>query len=151
VPIQVKFLGNILDAGGTAPTSHVKGEPFGIKRAIQKERKSLRFYLPALLAFDSTDFQLQVDPEGAAGKVPDSVYLLVVVGPVNCPARSAYRFFPWRTRVMMRARGSAKTPRSFRRVRNPGKRYASSSLLILAIPEKYQFPDGYKLYQTPVK
>ena len=108
--VQMQFLGNILDRGGSATLAHVKGKPLGVERIVGQEGKFLLLHLAAPSAQNTPDLQCEVDARVAAGEVSDQAELAVVEGPVRRTASSANCFFCRRVNRMTRALGSPKIP-----------------------------------------
>src|SRR5512139_134911 len=108
--VQMQFLGNILDRGGTATLAHVVGKSLRVERIVGQEGKLLLLHLAAPSARNTPDLQFQVDTRVATGKVSNQAEFAVVEGPVCRPATSADCFFCRRVRRMTRALGSPKIP-----------------------------------------
>jgi len=122
VPVQEHFLGDIPDAGGAASPANEVGEPLRVEGIVGEELQRLPLHLPAPLAQDPPDRDLQVHPRVAAGEISDETDLVVVEGSVNRSAGTTQSFFPLRSRRRMRALGSPKIPRTIETGRKPGNR-----------------------------
>ncbi len=127
IPVELQFLGNILDRPRAAAPPHVMGKALGIERIVGEERELLALHFAAALALYAPYLELEVNARVAAGEIPRAARAPVVPTPVHPCAAAAGRFFERRTRVMTRAFGSPNTPRTVLCGRNPGKAYASHS------------------------
>lgn len=127
VPIQVEFPGEILDRRRTTTQAHVMGKALGVERVVGQELESLAFHLAATSALHTLDLDFEVDTRIAAGKIAHLARPPVVPAHVRSATTAAACFFERRTRVMTRAFGSPKTPRTVGCERYPGKAYASHS------------------------
>ena len=97
LPVLVQFFGHVLDrATATAPT------------------------------LDAPNLEIEVDAVIGTGQIPDPTGSAVVPRAVRRTALATDRFFPRRTRVMRRARGSPNSPCTRASGRKPGKVYASA-------------------------
>ncbi len=127
VPVEVEFLGKILDRGRTAAPAHVMGKALGVEGVVGQKVEPLALHAPATSALNASNLQFEVDARIAAGQIAN-LTRASVVPPRLCPATAAaHRFFERRSRVMTRAFESPKTPRTVGCGRKPGKVYASHS------------------------
>lgn len=143
LPVQMQFLGNILDGAAPAASPDEPGKPLRVERVVCKKVELLALHLAAISTEDSPDFQFQIDARVATGQIPYSSCRSVVPANVRPTALLADCFFERRTNVMTRAAESPKTPRTSSRGRKPANRYASRRRLYLrrvAIAESCQFP-----------
>jgi hypothetical protein len=127
IPVKVEFLGNVLDRCLPAAPAHVMGEALGIERVVRQELQPLALHAPATSARHAPYLELQVDARVATGEIAHAPHASVVPARVHSTTAAARRFFERRTRVMTRAFGSPKTPRTVGCGRNPGNAYASHS------------------------
>ena len=78
LPVQMQFLGNILNGSSPATTPDEISKAFGVKRIICQPRKSFLLHLVATPAQHAPNIEVQIDPPGAAGKVSNLAQLVVV-------------------------------------------------------------------------
>ena len=142
LPMQVKLLGDIPNARGTAPAPHVEDETLGVERVVGQKGKLLLLHLAAAPALDAAHLQIEVDAKRAAREIAYPPALPVVDTRRDTTTGAACRFFPRRSRVTTRAWGSPKTPSRRRQGRKLGKRYASSRDLERGIGKTYQNSRG---------
>ncbi len=124
-PIQVRFLGHVLDGRDSATPSHEEGKAFAVERIVREPIQLLPLHLAASLAVDAPALDLQVDPMVSTGQVAHSAQLAVVPSSLEVATGSADRFFPRRCRQITRAFGSPKMPCTVEFGRKLGKRYVS--------------------------
>jgi hypothetical protein len=103
------------------------GKALGIKRIVRQELELLALHSAAASAAHPPHLELQIDARVATGKIAYLSHPAVVPAVVRAPTAAAERFFERRTRVMTRAFGSPKTPRTVGSGRKPGNAYASQS------------------------
>src|SRR3990172_6303955 len=139
LPIQVRFLGNVLDGRDTATPSHEEGEAFRIERILREPIQLLLFHLAASLAVDTSNLQFQVDPSVPTRQVAYSAQLAVVPGSTRMATDSADSFFPRRWRRTTLAFGSPNMPCTVELGRKRGKRYVSHRRRYLRILKSCQF------------
>ena len=106
----MQLLGDILDRGGTATLTNVKGKTLGVEGIVGQEGKLLLLHLAAPSAKNTPYLQLEVDARVATGKVADQAELAVIKGPMCRPANTADCFFCRRVNPITRALGSPKKP-----------------------------------------
>ena len=124
-PVEIQFLGHVLDGRCPTTSADVKGEAFGVKRIVRQKRRPLSLHGPTSPAVNPPDLDLQVDPHVAAGFVADEPDFAVVPTVVDATTAPADRFFWCRVRVMTRAHRSPKRPLTVEIGRKPGNRYSS--------------------------
>ena len=125
IPVELQFLGNVLDRRLPTALAHVMGKALRIERVVRKEIEPLAFHLAATAASHPPDLNLQEDARVATRQIANLPYTPVVPTQMNSPAAPANRFFARRASVMMRAFGSPKTPRTVGWGRKPGNVYVS--------------------------
>ena len=126
-PVQLEFLGNILDGGLTTAPPHVVGKALGIEGIVRQEVEPLALHAPATLALHAAHLDLQKDARVATRQIAKAPRASVVPARVHSTAATADRFFERRLRVMTRAFESPNTPRTVGSGRNPRNAYASQS------------------------
>jgi hypothetical protein len=93
---------------------------------------------------DAPNLELEVDTHIAAGQIANLTRAPVVPAKMRSTTAAAERFFERRSRVMTRALGSPKTPRTVGRGRKPRNAYVSHSRRIrfveVAMQTYSQFP-----------
>ena len=143
LPVKTQFLGDVLDGGLTAAPPHVVGKALGIEGIVRQEVEPLALHVPTTLALHAPHLDLEVDTHVSTGEIAHLPYSAVVPSRVHAAAPAACRFFERRLRLMTRAYGSPKTPRTVCCGRNPEKAYASHSrrrrFAELAIRKSSQF------------
>src|ERR1700675_4391145 len=119
------------------------GKALGIERVVGQELQPLALHLAATPTIDAPNLQLEQHSSVAARKIAHPPRLAVVPARLRTATAATGRFFERRTRVMTRAFGSPKTPRTVGCGRKPGNAYASHSrrcrFAELAIWESSQF------------
>ena len=100
---------------------------FGIERVVGQKVQPLAFHFAATPTLDAPNVDLEKDTRVPARQIPHPPRLAVVPTRLHSAATAAGRFFERRTRVMTRAFGSPKTPRTVGCGRKPENAYASSS------------------------
>src|SRR3989304_5032613 len=139
MPVQFKFLRNILDSHASALSPHVVGKALRVKGIVCQPGKFLPLHFPAPFAQDSPDFHFQVYPGIPTGHIPYPSCCLVVITPMHSFAASTCCFFCVLSSRITRAFGSPNIPCTSDRGRNPGNRYSSSNLLFFPICKSYGF------------
>jgi hypothetical protein len=124
-PIGPQLLGHVLHGRAAVVSVEIIGEPFGVKPVVGQEGQLFLFHGTTTPAEDSSNLQIEINPDIAAVLVPDAPDLVVVPAPLDMAAASAGCFFSRRTRKIIRAPGSPKIPLTWSTGRNPGKRYWS--------------------------
>jgi len=127
VPVEMQLLGQVLDRGRTAAPAHVVRKALGIERVVGQELQPLALHLAATAALHAPNLELEVDACIAAGQIARPMRAPVVPTRLRSATAAAGRFFERRSRVMTRAFGSPKMPRTVGCGRNPRKAYASHS------------------------
>src|SRR3990172_9103067 len=122
VPVQVQFLGHVLDRRRPTPTANIESEPFRVERIVRQEGQLLLLHLAASRAFDSTNLGVQEDTHVPARLVSYPPSLPIVEAPVPPATRPARRFFDRRCNSMTLAYRSPNTPATVGLGRNPGNR-----------------------------
>ncbi len=125
LPIQGQFFGHRLDRRVPAPSPHVKGKPFGVKRIVRQPIQTFALHPCALRAGDPPYLQLQVDSHRAAGQIAGHPRSPIVKAAAQSSALATRRFFRRRRRGTTRTLGSPNTPRTRSTGTKPRKRYAS--------------------------
>jgi hypothetical protein len=124
-PVEVQFLGHVLDGRCPAAPTNIEREAFGVERIVGQEGQLLLLYGAATPAADSPYLHLQVHAGIAARLVSHASSFAVVPASMHATAAPACCFFERRLRVMTRATGSPKTPLTVELGRKPGNRYSS--------------------------
>src|SRR6202171_4776676 len=127
VPVEIELLGNVLDRCRAAAPTHVMGKALGVERVVRQKLELLALHGPATSTPHTPHLDLQIDAPVATREIAYLAHAPVVPARVHSAALAACGFFERRTRVMTRALGSPKTPRTVGRGRNPGNAYASHS------------------------
>ncbi len=125
IPVQVQFLGNVLDRRLPAAPAHVMGKALGIEGIVGQNLQPLAFHFAASSALHAPHLDLQEDTHVPTREIANASRTSVVPPGMNSTAAAADRFFERRTRVMTRAFGSPNTPHTVCCGRNPGNVYAS--------------------------
>jgi hypothetical protein len=116
----------------------------GIERVVGQELQPLALHFAATSALDAPNLELEIDTRVAAGQIANLTRAPVVPTRLRSATAAAGRFFERRSRVMTRAFGSPKTPRTVGRGRKPGNAYASHSrrsrFVEVAMQTYSQFP-----------
>lgn len=126
VPVQVQFLGDILDRRAATPATDAIGEPLRVVRVVGEEVEPLALHRAAAPTPQATDLHVEEDALVGRRQIAHPSMGAVVPREVARPADAADRFFERRTRATTRAFGSPKTPHTEDSGRNPEKAYASS-------------------------
>ncbi len=127
IPVAGKLLSEVLDRRcATAPT-HVISKACGVEQVVRQKIPLLAFPRAAAAAGHPPHCELEVEAQGAAAKSAALPPAAVVPTRAHPAAAAPGGFFERRSRVMTRAGGSPKTPRTVGCGRNPGKGYASQS------------------------
>ena len=143
-------MGDVLDGRDSAAPSHEEGEALGVERMVRQPVQALLLHLPAALALDAPDLQLQVDPRVPTRQVADAAPPAIVARTMAAPTRATACFFPRRRRRMTRALGSPNIPWTVRLGRKPGKRYVSHRRRCVRIPESCQILRPPDVAESPL-
>jgi hypothetical protein len=127
MPVQVEFLGYILNAGLPAAPPHKVGKALRVERVVGQKVELLALHFAATPAQHAAHLELQVHPRVPAGQIANAPGLAIVPTRVRATAAAAQSFFERRMSVSTRALGSPKTPRTLAWGRKPGNAYASHS------------------------
>ncbi len=127
IPVQLQFFGNILDRPRAAAPPYVVGKALGIEGIVGQESELLALHFAAALALNTPDLELQVHAPVATGQISNLPQAPVVPARVHSTTAAADVFFERRTRVMTRAFGSPKTPRTVGSGCKPGNASPSQS------------------------
>jgi hypothetical protein len=122
VPVEVQFLGHLLDGGGSAAPAHEEGKALGVQRVVGQPIEALGFHGLAAGAIDPPPPKGKVDTAVAAGEVAHPTQAFVVGAATDMTTDPAGCFFRRRRRRMTTAIRSPKRPRTFASGANPGKR-----------------------------
>ena len=71
VPVELEFLGDVLDRGRAAALTHVVGKALGVERVVGQEIELLALHFAAAAALNAPHLDLQVDARIAAGKIAE--------------------------------------------------------------------------------
>ena len=126
LPIQVQLYGHVLDRTAVATPTHVSREALGVQRVLQQKLQSLGLHAATAPTLDAPHLEVEVDAVIGAGQIPNPTGSAIVPSAVWGAALPADRFFPRRTRVTRRARGSPNSPCTRSSGRKPGKVDASA-------------------------
>jgi hypothetical protein len=142
--VEIELFGDILDRGLPAALPDVVGETLGVERVVGEKVELFALHGTATLALNPPHLDFQVHTPVAAGEIANLTRPPVVPTRLRSTTAAAGRFFERRSRVMTRALGSPKTPRTVGRGRKPGKAYASHSrrtrFVEVAMQTYSQFP-----------
>jgi len=94
IPVEPQFFGHVLYGRAPAASADIIGEPLGVKRVVGQEGQLFLFHGITKPAEDASNLQSEINPDIAAGLVPDASDLVVVPAPLNPTAASAGCFFP---------------------------------------------------------
>jgi hypothetical protein len=159
MPIQLELLGYILDGRRATPSPHIVSKALGVKRIVRQKLQPLALHFATASTKHPADFQFQVHSRIAARQIPNLTNSAVVPTSLHAPAVATGSFFERRTRLIIRALGSPKTPRTVAVGRNPESAYASHNrrarffavaMKILCLFSSYsqrlhsQFPCGFE-------
>ena len=125
VPVKLEFLGYVLDGRRAATPPHIVGKALGVKRIVCQKLQPLPLHFAAASTMYPTNLELQVHPGIPTRQIPHSSCSSVVPATLHPCATAACRFFDRRTRLIMRAFGSPKIPRTVGCTRNPLNAYVS--------------------------
>ena len=125
VPVELELLGDVLDRGTAAAPADIEGEALRVERIGAKEAELLPLHLAATATEDTPHLEFEKHPCVAAGQIAHAPAFAVVPARVFLAAGATDCFFTRRLRVMTRAFGSPKTPRTVGSGRKPGKAYDS--------------------------
>lgn len=78
LPVQMQFLGNILDFVAAVAAPAELGEPLRVERVAYKNTELLALHFSATSTENSSNLQFQIDPRVATGQIPQSQCRLVV-------------------------------------------------------------------------
>lgn len=127
MPVELEFLRNILDGGLATAPPHVEGKALGMARLVRQEVAPLALHLAATLAQNATHLDRQKNTCVATGEIANAPRASVVPARLESTIASANALFGRRPRVMPRAFGRPKTPRTVGCGRKCGNAYASPS------------------------
>jgi len=92
LPVEMQFLGDVLDRRGATATAHIEGEALRVGAVAREERQRLLPHRAALNALDAPYLDVQEDSEASTREIPYPLALAVVEAPVLATA-GARRFF----------------------------------------------------------
>lgn len=124
IPIEAEFLGNILDGGLATAPPHVVGKTLDIEGVVRQEVEPLALHVAVTLAQHATHLDREKDTCAATREIVNAPRASVVPTRPELTIASANAFFELRTRVVKRAFGSPKTPRTVGSERKPENAYA---------------------------
>lgn len=84
-PVQVQFLGHVLDGTRPAAAADMPGKPLRVQRVVGKEVQVLASHLAGTRAADAPHLEFDVPPRVAAGKIPRAAPRPVVPAPMERP------------------------------------------------------------------
>src|SRR4029077_2427939 len=154
IPVQMQFLGNVLDRRRAAAPAYIVGKALRVERILAQERKPLALHRSTSAAADPAHFQIEVDTKLTARQIAHPPPGAVVKAAMHRPAHAAVGFFERRSRVMIRACGSPKHPCTVALDRKPGETYASASrrgLRVLSIGKSCQISPPSLHAPNPMK
>src|SRR6266571_4071040 len=88
VPVEMQFLGDVLDRRGPTTTAHVEGKALRVGTVVREERQRLLPHRAARNAFDAPYLDVQEDSEAPAREIPHPLALPVVEAPVLATTRA---------------------------------------------------------------
>ena len=123
VPVEVQVLGDVLHGWARSDRSGRHGTAKGMSVAwvVGQEGERLPLHRATARAGHAPDLEVEVDPQVAAGEIPNAAAPAVVPPALHPAAGPTGGFFDRRVRVMIRAWGSPKIPVTVGLGRNPGK------------------------------
>ena len=127
VPVQRQFLRHVLDRRRPTAPAHIVRKALGVERIVRQKVEPFPLHLATTAALDPPHLQFQKYPRVAARKIAHTADLAVVPAHLDATATAARRFFERRLRVITRAFGSPKIPRTVGSGRKPGNEYVSQS------------------------
>jgi len=125
VPIQLEFPGHILDGRRATPSPYIISKALGVKRIVRQKLQPLALHFATVPTKYPAHLDLQIHSRIAARQIPNLTHSAIVPTLLNLPAIATDSFFERRTRLITRALGSPKTPRTVVVGRNPENAYAS--------------------------
>ena len=87
VPVELEFLGNVLDRGRATAPPHVVGKALGVKRVVGQKLQSLALHFAATPALDSAHLEIEIDAHVAARQIANLPPRAVVEAPVGSPTK----------------------------------------------------------------
>jgi hypothetical protein len=154
IPVQVQFLGDVLDGRGAAAPADVVGKALRVERIVGEERKPLALHRSTLAALDPAHLEIEVDAKLTARQIAHPPPGAIVEAAMHRPAHATVRFFVRRTSVTIRACGSPKHPCTVALGRKPAKAYASANrrgLCVLGIGRSCQISPPSRPAPKPMK
>ena len=127
LPVQMQFLGDVLDRGRPTPPPHIESKSFGVKRIVGQPIQALPFHPLTHPTVNTPHIKLQVNTGVTTGQIPHSPDLLVIVTLRPATTVAALTFFRRRASLTTRALGSPKIPWTVEVGTKPSNRYASRS------------------------
>jgi len=103
VPVEPQLLGHVPDRRGSTAPAHVEGEALGVEGIVGQEGERLPLHRATARAGHAPDLEVEVDPQVAAGEIPNAAAPAVVPPALPSTAGPTGRFFDRRARVMIRA------------------------------------------------
>jgi len=120
VPVQRQFLRHLLDRRPPAAPADKVSKALGVEWIVRQEVEPFALHTATTAAIDPPYLQFQKYPRVAARKIAHTADLAVIPPHLDATATAARRFFERRLRVITRAFGSPKIPRTVCSGRNPG-------------------------------
>ena len=127
VPVQRQVLSHVLDRRRPTTLAYIVCKTLGVERIVRQKIEPFLLHLATTAALDPPHLHFQKYPRVATGKIAHAADLAVVPPHLNVTATTTSRFFERRLRVMTRAFGSPKIPRTVCSGRNPENEYVSQS------------------------
>src|SRR5438874_398876 len=127
VPVQVEFLGHILDTRLAATAPHKVGKALGVEGVVGQKLEALALHFAAAPTAYAAHLELQIHSRIPARQIANAPSLAIVPTRVHATTAAAQSFFERRIRVSTRAFGSPNTPRTLDWGRKPGNAYVSHS------------------------
>jgi hypothetical protein len=129
MPIQPKFLGDVLDRRHPTPPSHVVSKTLGVKRIVCQKHQSLALHFATASTQNPAHLELQGHSRIPTGRISNLADSTVVPTALHFSATAAHRFFDRLTSAMTRPLESPNTPCTLDNGRNPSKAYVSHNRL----------------------
>jgi hypothetical protein len=127
IPVELEFLGDILDGGLATAPPHVLGKALGIEGVVRQKVEPIALHVAATLAQRATHLDRQKNTCVTTREFANVPRVSAVPARLESTTAPKNVFFERRTGVMTRAFESPKTPRSVGCGRKAGNAYASHS------------------------
>jgi hypothetical protein len=92
VPVEPQLLGHVPDRRGPTAPAHVEGEALGVEGVVRQEGERLPLHRATAWAGHAPHLEVEVDPQVAAGEIPNAA-APAVVPPALHPTAGPTRLF----------------------------------------------------------